>query len=412
MVKKSKEKLLTTALLYCFIILLFLMPIFAQGVDYENKTIEQLKADISAKKNAIKDLDAQSKEYEEAITAKQNEAASLKNQLAIIENRIAKTEVDIEAKELEIEEIQLEQVSIKLQINEQEEKINSQKEELAELIRLIYKKNQTNYLQVLLTKASFSAYFEEIKYLEKIQSEAGQSLTKVKRAKELLDLKKDTLEAKEQELVQLKKDLIYQKEDLEEKIFLKENLLEETRASEWRYQQLVAELKQEQEEVNATIAGLEEAVREKLRREQDGLAKLGPADLDWPVPKLKITSYFHDPDYPYRYIFEHPGLDLRAAQGTPVKAAGVGYVAKVRDAGMGYNYIMLVHGENISTVYGHLSKMIVEEGAYVTRGQVIGYSGGTPGTPGAGRLVTGAHLHFEVRLNGIPVDPLDHLPAW
>ena len=174
---------------------------------------------------------------------------------------------------------------------------------------------------------------------------------------------------------------------------------------------MLAAAKAEQENANASIIAAEQKIRQKLAEQQgiNGL-KFNDAGFVWPVPQNVITAYFHDPEYPYRHIFEHPAIDIRAGQGTAIRAAATGYVAKAKNAGYGYSYIMLVHGDGLSTVYGHVSGIAVEADQFVAQGQVIGYSGGMPGTPGAGYLTTGPHLHFEVRLNGIPVNPLSYLP--
>lgn len=70
---------------------------------------------------------------------------------------------------------------------------------------------------------------------------------------------------------------------------------------------------------------------------------------------------------------------------------------------------MIIHANGLSTVYGHVNKIFVSEGDFVVQGDPIGASGAMPGTCGSGPFTTGPHMHFEVRLNGIPVDPLGYL---
>jgi len=124
----------------------------------------------------------------------------------------------------------------------------------------------------------------------------------------------------------------------------------------------------------------------------------------------RVSAIFHDVSYPFRKLFEHPGIDLPTPVGTPVRSAAGGYVAFNRTGKQYGNYVMVIHPGGIATVYAHLTKFGAKVDTYVERGDIIGYSGGRPGDAGAG-LSTGPHLHFEVRQNGIPVNPTQFLPS-
>lgn len=134
-------------------------------------------------------------------------------------------------------------------------------------------------------------------------------------------------------------------------------------------------------------------------------------ELDWPVePTLGISAFFEDAAYVERFGVAHHAVDIPVPQGTAITAPADGTVLKVAMNGLGYSYIVIQHKGDLQTIYGHVTDATVAPGDEVTFGQVIGHSGGQPGTPGAGLLTTGPHLHFAVRVNGTLVDPMQYLP--
>jgi murein DD-endopeptidase MepM/ murein hydrolase activator NlpD len=133
--------------------------------------------------------------------------------------------------------------------------------------------------------------------------------------------------------------------------------------------------------------------------------------FEWPVdPTLGISAHFHDAGYKQRFGMEHQAIDIPVLQGSTVYAAAAGAVVKVSDNGKGYSSLVISHDGGFSTLYGHISGFLVKEGDHVRAGQAVALSGGTPGTNGAGRMTTGAHLHFELIQQGEHVDPLPYLP--
>jgi murein DD-endopeptidase MepM/ murein hydrolase activator NlpD len=121
--------------------------------------------------------------------------------------------------------------------------------------------------------------------------------------------------------------------------------------------------------------------------------------LIWPV-NGPITSPFCE-----RRAWEacHPGIDIGVPAGTPIRAADGGRVVIAGWVGGYGNYTCIQHTASLSTCYGHQSAILVHVGQVVAQGQLIGLVGSTGAS-------TGPHLHFEVRINGVPVDPLPYLP--
>lgn len=384
---------------------LAVLPLTAQA-----ETVDDLNKQISSKQEQIQAIKDKAAVYQKNIRDKQTEAASLKNQLSILENKIAKTKLDIEETQTEIEETQLVTRNTELKILAAEDKISAEKIALSDILHEIHRADSNNPINALLLRDSISEYFNEVEYTKDLQIGLQSALGNIKSEKKLLVDNKQRLEDKYAELSKLKDDLEMEKIALGSENNYKENLLVQTKKSEQKFTELYWQSKQEQESISKEIASLEKTMRAKLDSMKNQKQTLTDSSLDWPVPQNTLTAVFHDPDYPFRYIFEHPAIDIRAKYGTPIKAPAEGYVLTAKNAGMGYSYIALIHADGISTVFGHVSKIFVEEDDYVARGSVIGFTGGTPGTPGAGRLSTGPHLHFEVRLNGIPVNALNYLP--
>lgn len=372
-----------------------------------NPEVNDLNKQIRDKREQAQALLSKQKQYEAALAQKQNERADLNNQIAILDNHLAKTQIEVDSIKLDIQETDLEIRKKNIEITDKQETIDKQKEHIASVIRLLYKQGQASSLEILLLHDSFSEFLNQLKYLGDVNGELTQSLRSLADLKDSLEKDKKTLEIKLVEMGKLKTSydeklakLVAQKED-------KTTILGQVMGSEEQYQDLIRAARAEQAQASADITNIEAKVRRKLAEKKEVL--IGNGTMRWPVARNTITAYFHDPEYPFRRSFEHPAIDIRAAQGSQIRSAAPGYVARAKDSGMGYSYIMIVHSDGLATVYGHVSRILIKEDEYVSAGQLIGLSGATPGTPGAGRFTTGPHLHFEVRLNGIPVDPLGYI---
>lgn len=324
--------------------------------------------------------------------------------------------------------------------------LDYQKELLKDYIRVIYEEENAYYsfdengevdaFKLLLASGSVGENMKNLKYFD-LLNEAGQQM--VDRldvlATEVEDYQ-DELNGKREQLLVLQDRIGGEKMRLEEQRVAKEQLLVLTLGQEQIYQQLLAQTAEEQGEMLTEVQQLNEAlvfVQQKIAEEgrefnPDDYSEIldfktkalydfqfnftgNPNGFAWPVdPDRGISAYFRDSGYVGVFGVQHNAVDIPIYQGSPIRAAADAVVYTAKDNGYGYSYIILAHSDGFVTVYGHVSNILVKDGQTVSQGAIIGLSGGMPGTKGAGYMTTGPHLHFEMKLNGLFVDPLIYLP--
>lgn len=388
----------------------FWLPAHAAKPSDMKSDVDDLNGEINKRQNRVKELDSLIGTYKDRIEQKKGETASLENQLALLENRIKEKELGVERAKVEIESLTLEIRLIEREIGAQEARILKQKYLIADIVRRINKADAVTAIDVLLSEQSLSGFFARLEELKKLQRGLGNMLERVKTVKAGLEQKQQARLNKQRDVEQQKTRLRKEQLALAAERNYRSSLVGETKLKEQEFERILYELRQQQQTTAEDISSLESKLKEKLNSVDEALAR-GDILLNWPVdPARGITALFHDPTYPFRYLFEHPGTDIRAPVGTPVKSAAGGYVAWNKRGRMYGNYVMIVHPGGIATVYAHLSRFGAQPDTYVERREVIGYSGGRPGDPGAG-LSSGPHLHFEVRQDGIPTDAENYLPS-
>ncbi|MBU1032833.1 MAG: peptidoglycan DD-metalloendopeptidase family protein [Patescibacteria group bacterium] len=372
--------------------------------------IEELNGEVKVKRERVDEFDNLIGSYQKKIKQQESQEITLKNEILLLDNRVREKELRAERAKAEIEAINVEIQTLDELLKGQEDRIKIQRDLLTALIRRMHQADEVSTIDVFLTRPSLSSFFDSIEKIKRLERNLGDSVDDLKSTKSRLEETKSARDERRENLLTQEKTLRAEQSHILEEQNFKTSLVAQTKEDQEEFQKIMYELRQQQQQAADEIARLEIQLKNKLDNVDQALAR-GDVLLNWPVnPARGITAVFHDQDYPFRHLFEHPGTDVRASVGTPVRAAAGGYVAWNKQGKMYGYYTMIIHPGGIATVYAHLSSFVAQPDTYVERGQVIGYSGGMPGQAGAG-LSTGPHLHFEVRQGGIPVNPENYLPS-
>ena len=354
-------------------------------------TQEQIEA-ARTKRNELQtqlnEINSRLSEIKDTVKKAQEKADTYEQRTSIVSEQIEVIKQSIEYK---TDELELLQQSLELKKQEYDETYTLFKSR----VRAMYMNNQSSTLSTLLGASSLTEFLVGAESLRRISEHDTDLMEKLTLEKEEIEEDEKVIE---EELASLEED----KEALDAK-----------------YNEL-AELKREADSELSTAEALQEVTQDdydsiladfnKANSYLDSLMGTGSSEYvggyyAWPVPGY---SYISSP-FGWRTLYGKPnyhgGIDIAGSgiYGAPIIASNSGTV-KVAYAGWtGYgHYVMIDHGGNNWTVYGHMSKIAVSVGDYVSQGQVIGYVGSTGNS-------TGPHLHFEIRLNGTKVNPLNYV---
>lgn len=380
-------------------------PHFALSVD-----LSDLEREIENRKATIETINQQLEDYRKKVQEYSGKADSLQNELALLENELAILELDIAATRTQIEEMQLQVQALDQRIATADEEMARRKDILRDLLFALHAQHGANSPALAMLRAqSFAEGFRAAAQLQNVNEEIRKALAATQTLRQNLERDRANRERMLADLVDMELGLEKKVAALGAQRTAKEVLLRQTASSEDEYRALLVDLRREQQSINSRISELQREVDRRLATDAPGVVdSLPPTSIDWPVRGI-ITTYYNDPTYPFRHLFEHSGLDIAVAQGTPITAPAPGVVAWAKTGRMYGNYVMVIHSGGLATLYAHMSRIDVVADQFVSRGQVVGLSGGRPGTLGAG-FSTGPHVHFEVRSNGVPVNPMNYLP--
>lgn len=352
------------------------------------KTIKDLEQNI-------KDLENKNKQLATNIKSIEGKIDSLQEQRELLNTQITNTQTQIDLYKEKIS-IMTKNIAAKTkEINVKSAEIEKNKDLFAQRVKAIYIKNSTSAFSTILSAKSFGDFLSQTEIMKKISKSDKELIGKLNTQNQELSEAKNQMLKENTELAKTKSAFDKKSTDLT-------SLKSQNSATQVQYEQLqqkyVNNQKQNEAQIKREDAQLEKMIRESLTNGSPG----PEGAFKWPVPSSKrLTS-----PYGWRFIAGykefHRGIDIGAGTGTPIVAAHTGTVTAVTRSPARGLYLIVEHGGGLATLYQHCSAISATVGQKVTRGQKIASVGETG-------YSFGSHLHFEVRKNGVTVNPMGYV---
>ncbi len=353
--------------------------------------IKDIKSELNAVKGKIESLKNSKSSLQSYIVQLDKEANAL-------QTKIQDLKKDIEAKEAEVETAEEE-------LAEAQAVADKQYEDMKKRIQYLYENGTPSYLELLLTSESMADFLN--------RSTLAAQMTQYDR--DMMDAyvaQKEAVETRKAELEEEKTELDLMAEAAAEQKAAVDSLIKTKNAEIKNYQAQIdsesgnaAEYQEDLEEQEKLLDKIEQQIAAAAAANaQDGDGDGGASGFIWPCPSSRrITSYFGPRPRPTAGAStNHKGIDIGAGYGAAIVASAGGRVTTSTYSSSAGNYIVISHGNGMSTVYMHCSALYVSVGETVTQGQTIAGVGSTG-------YSTGNHLHFGVIKNGSYVNPLNYV---
>lgn len=369
----------------------------------EKDKIESEIADSKKKINSLKSQKADKEEYASALMEQvellqdkldnlEDSRDSLQSEINAVEKQIAQTQADIDKAQKEIEA--------------KEKEFEGVYEEYCQRLRAMYISGNVSVLEVLLESGDISSILTRAEMVKSVSEQDSATLDELMTKMQEIQKQRQELSDKKLQLNEDKETLNIRKKELQASIdeynsskAELDDQIEECNAAIRSIESTEAEIQETIEDNEAELAAINEALSSSTNRPGSDDYNPGTGQLAYPTSYRKISAGYPN----YSSGAYHGGVDWPCPTGTAVHASDSGVVVIAKRLTYSYGqYILIDHGNGLSTLYAHNSSLVVEKGDKVSKGQIIAYSGETGNA-------TGPHVHFEVRLNGTRVNPMNYL---
>jgi murein DD-endopeptidase MepM/ murein hydrolase activator NlpD len=331
-----------------------------------------------------------------AIDQKRREERKVRRDLAELDQQITRVSARLRETRNRLARARKEQAELAKRLEMLTQRLRRRESLLAQRLRAAYKYRSVSYLSLLTNARNLSELNSRSYVLRQIVKTDRELLEQVRADQQEVAQAKAAMDALVRRIAGLEADLRTQQTELTDAQDEKQALLKDIARERALYERQLAELEAESQAIARRLRALMETPKGRAR-----------ADRPWsgrfirPV-EGRITSGYGMRNHPiFKVRKMHTGIDIAAPTGAPIRAADAGVVV---EAGYirGYGYTVIIdHGGGVATLYAHCSALLVSAGQEVQRGQIIARVGSTG-------YSTGPHLHFEVRVNGEPVNPLGY----